>query len=80
MVYNKNIETKRERSNMKAWAYNNLVKEYKKREGTIKVIESALTRKDMPAWSRANTLKELAKQKSISANIKSSIKSAVIEK
>lgn len=62
---------------MKAWSYNNLVKEYKKRTGTIKVIESALKR-DMPAWSRANTLKELAKEKSIVAKLKTEIKSAKV--
>ena len=62
---------------MKAWAYNNLVKEYKKRTGTIKVIESALKR-DMPAWSRANTLKELKKEKSIVAKLKAEIKSAKV--
>lgn len=62
---------------MKAWYYNNLVKEYKKRTGTIKVIESALKR-DMPTWSRANTLKELAKEKSIVAKLKAEIKSAKV--
>lgn len=64
---------------MKAWAYNNLVREYKKRLGTIKVIEATLTRKDVPAWGRANDIKELAKQKSIAAKIKADIKSAKVE-
>lgn len=65
---------------MKAWAYNNLVKEYKKRNGMIKAIETTLTRTDMPAWSRANTLKELSKQQSIASDLKASIQSAMVDK
>lgn len=61
---------------MKAWAYNNLVKEYKRRLAVMKAIEVTMNDKEAAAYTRANAKKEYNRHQAIAADLKAEILAA----